>query len=90
MEFKDVFEPIPHVNRLPDDVYCTIQLKDATQKITSRSYSTPWKYREAWKTLIDQHVKAGRLWPSNSAHASLAFLVPKTDTNDLPHWVNNY
>ena len=40
-DFKDVFEPIPHVNQLPADVYCTIELKDATQKITSRSYSTP-------------------------------------------------
>ena len=41
LDFKDVFEPIPHVNQLPADVYCTIELKDATQKITSRSYSTP-------------------------------------------------
>jgi len=90
LDFKDVFEPIPHVNRLPDDVYCTIELKDATQRITSRSYSTPRKYREAWKTLIDQHVKAGHLRPSNSAHASPAFLVPKSDPNDLPRWVNDY
>ena len=32
----------------------------------------------------------GRLWPSNSAHASPAFLVPKTDPNVLPQWVNDY
>ena len=58
VDFKDVFEPIPRVNQLPDDVYCTIQLKDAAQKITSRSYSTLWKYCETWETSIDQHVKA--------------------------------
>jgi hypothetical protein len=28
--------------------------------------------------------------PSNSEHASLAFLVPKSDTTVLPQWVNNY
>ena len=61
-----------------------------TQKITSRSYSTPRKYQEAWKTLINQHVHMGCLQPSNSAHASLAFLVPKTDSNVLPRWVNDY
>ena len=50
----------------------------------------PRKYQEAWKTLIDQHVHVGCLRPSNSAHASPAFLVPKTDPNMLPQWVNDY
>ena len=50
----------------------------------------PQKYHEVWKTLIEQHVKAGQLCPSNSAHASPAFLVPKMDPNNLPHWVNDY
>ena len=31
----------------------------------------------------------GRLQPLNLAHASPAFLVPKTDPNVLPRWVNN-
>ena len=83
-EFMDIFEPIPHINKLPTDVYCNIELKDATQKITSRSYSMPQKYRYTWKTLIDQHVHAGCLQPSNLVHASPAFLVPKTDPNVLP------
>ena len=83
-DFTDIFEPILHVSKLPTDVYCNIELKDVTQKITSRLCSTPRKYREAWKTLIDQHVHAGRLRPSNLAHASPAFLVPKTDPNVLP------
>lgn len=89
-EYHNVFEPIPHVNQLPTDVYCNIQLKDATQQITSRLYSTLQKYREAWKTLIEQHLNAGHLWSSNSAHDSLAFLIPKVDLNDLPQWVNSY
>ena len=88
--FNDVSEPIPHVNRLPTDVYCAIELKDTTKKIASRTYSMPRKYRDVWKTLIEQHMKAGRLRPSNSAHASPAFLVPKTDPSDLPRWVNDY
>ena len=83
-EFKDIFEPIPHVNKLLTDIYCNIELKDVTQKITSRSYSTPRKYREAWKTLINQHIHMGCLQPLNLAHASPAFLVPKTDPNVLP------
>ena len=40
--------------------------------------------------MINQHIKARQLWLSNSAHASPAFLVLKTEPNDLPHWVNNY
>ena len=40
--------------------------------------------------LIEQHVKASQLHPSNSAHASLTFLVPKMGPNDLPRWVNDY
>jgi hypothetical protein len=90
MEFKAVFEPIPHLNELPTDVYCRIQLKDASQRIQTRSYSMPRKYRDAWATLIQEHLDAGRIRPSNSAHASPAFLVPKADPTVLPRWVNDY
>ena len=38
-DFNDVFEPILHVKCLPTNVYCTIELKDTTKKIASRSYS---------------------------------------------------
>ena len=34
-EFKQVFEPIPHVNELPTDVYASIKLKDAEKTIKS-------------------------------------------------------
>jgi hypothetical protein len=89
-EYSDVFAPIPHLNELPTDVYCCIKLKDVTQTIKTRSYSCPRKYREAWQTLIQQHLDAGRIRPSNSTHTSPAFLVPKTDTVVLPQWVNDY
>jgi hypothetical protein len=89
-EYSDVFAPIPHLDELPTDVYCRIQLKDARQTIKTRSYSCPRKYREAWQVLIQQHLDAGRIRPSNSAHASPAFLVPKADTVVLPRWVNDY
>jgi len=89
-EFNDVFSQIPHLDDLPTDVYCRIRLKDASKCLQTRTYSTPRKYREAWATLIQQHLDAGRIRPSNSAHASPAFIVPKSDATVLPRWVNDY
>jgi hypothetical protein len=89
-EFSDMFEPIPHADTLPCNVFCRIKLKDASQTIKTRSYSTPRKYRSAWETLIQQHLDAGRIQPSSSSHASPAFLIPKADLSALPRWVNNY
>jgi hypothetical protein len=45
LEFKEVFEPIPHIDALPNDVYCRILLKDASKTIHTHSYGTPRKYR---------------------------------------------
>jgi hypothetical protein len=89
-KYKDVFRPIPHISELPEDVYCHISLKDASKTISTRSYSCPRKYRDAWKTLLEQHLEAGRIWPSSSTHASPAFIIPKADTTVLPRWVNDY
>jgi hypothetical protein len=89
-EFPDVFSPIPHIDSLPTDVYCCIKLKDPNKLIHTCSYSTLHKYCKAWETLIQQHLDAGRICPSNSAHASPAFMVPKTDPSILPCWVNDY
>jgi hypothetical protein len=89
-EFHDVFEPIPHADELLSDVYCRIKLKDSTKMIASRSYSCPRKYKEAWSVLIQQHLDAGRIRPSNSQHASPAFLVPKSNPTAMPRWVNDY
>lgn len=68
-------------------MYHEFQLKDATKVIECRSYSTPRKFRDAWETLISEHVKAGRLHVSSSKHASPAFLVPKADPKALLHLV---
>ena len=89
-KYVDVFSRIPHVDKLPKDVFAWIQLKDANKTIMTRSYSTPRKYKEAWAILIQQHLDAGRIQPSNSQHASPAFIIPKADMSVLPHWVNDY
>ncbi len=89
-EYKDVFEPINHVDDLPTEVTCSIKLKNADKQIASRSYSCPRKYRQAWKDLIDQHLQAGRIRPSSSPYSSPAFLIPKPDSTVLPRWVNDF
>jgi len=60
-EFKEVFEPILHVDQLPTNVCASIKLKDTEKTIKSRSYPSPWKYKEAWSILIQQHLDAGRI-----------------------------
>jgi hypothetical protein len=89
-EFRDLFEPIPHVDNLPTDCLAEIHLKDPTLRVKGRTYPCPRKYRDSWQTLIKQHLDAGRIRPSSSPHASPAFIVPKSDPNALPRWVNDY
>lgn len=89
-KYKSVFKPIPHLDELLTDVYCRIKLKDASKTINTHSYSTPQKYKDTWSMLIQQHLEAGCIRPSNSSHASPAFFVPKTDSIVLLRWVNNY
>ena len=60
-EFKDVFDPLPHYNDLSDEIHCKVNLRDASKTIKTCSYSCPRKYRDAWKTLIQQHLDAGRI-----------------------------
>ena len=74
-----VFKPCPYTDDLPMDVYCCIKLKDASKTITTWSYSSPWKYQDAWKTLIQLHEATSHIQPSNSSSTSPAFLVPKSD-----------
>jgi hypothetical protein len=88
--YADVFRPIPHIDEMPDTVLCKINLKNASKMIETRSYSCPRKFREAWSTLIQQHLDAGCIRPLSSAHALPTFLVPKADVSVLLHWVNDY
>ena len=89
-EFKDLFKPIPHVNDLPTDFVAEIKLKDPGINVKTCSYPCPRKYRDAWQTLLNQHLAAGRIRPSSSSHASPAFIIPKADPSALPRWVNDY
>ena len=67
-----------------------ITLKDANKTIANRSYPCPRKYKEAFQTLIQQHLDAGRIRPSSSAYASPCFIIPKADPTVLPRWVNDF
>lgn len=58
-KYTKVFSDIPHIDKLPTDVYCRIKLKDATKTFVTQSYSIPHKYKEVWLTLIQQHLDAG-------------------------------
>jgi hypothetical protein len=40
-EFLNVFSEIPHIDKLPTDVYCCIKLKDTSKYMQTRTYSTP-------------------------------------------------
>ncbi|KAF7759859.1 hypothetical protein Agabi119p4_11554 [Agaricus bisporus var. burnettii] len=90
-EFKDRFPTdLPHVDSLPEDVYHRILLTATEKMCISRTYSCPRKYRDAWRILIEGHLKAGRIRPSSSPFSSPSFLIPKADRQALPRWVNDY
>jgi len=89
-DFREVFEQIPHFEDLPKDYMARIKLKDAEKTIRNRSYACPRKYKEAFQTLIQQHLDAGRIRLSSSAYASPCFIIPKSDPTVLPRWVNDY
>lgn len=88
--FQDVFQPLPHVNNLPQNVTARIKLRNAEQTIKTRTYTCPRKFWDVWKTLIRQHLNSGHIRPSCSPHASPAFIIPKADPSVLSRWVNDY
>ena len=89
-KFSGVFEPIPHYDKLPTDIEAEIKLIDPNKPIKSRNYPCPRKYKDAWHTLIQQHLKNGVIQHSSSPFASPAFIIPKADPTVLPRWVNDY
>ncbi|KAG9225881.1 hypothetical protein CCMSSC00406_0006497 [Pleurotus cornucopiae] len=90
-KYADLFpDDIPAVHHLPDQVYHRFRLKDTDKVVSKREYSCPRKLRDVFKVLLDQHLAAGRIRPSDSEYASPAFLVPKADPTALPRWVNDY
>ena len=89
--YLDLFPPdIPDVAKLPEDILMSIKLRDKLKPMVAWAYLCPRKYREGWKTLIEQHLAAGCIHPPNSDYVSPAFIMPKSDPNVLPCWVNDY
>ena len=88
--FAKVFEPPPHADELPKKPLAHITLKDANKMIKTRNYPCPRKWKEAWHTLLQQHLDAGRIQPSSAPAGSAAFIIPKADPTVLPRWVNDY
>ena len=89
-EFPTIFEPIPHIDRLPPHEPARIHLKDAYKKISNRSYSCPRQYKDAFATLIQKRLDSGFIRPSSSSFASPSFIIPKKDPKALPRWVCDY
>ena len=56
--FARVFEPPPHVDKLPNEPVARIILKDKNLSIKSRNYPCPRKWKESWHTLLQQHLDA--------------------------------
>lgn len=72
-DFRDRFPTqLPPVDTTPTSIYHRFKLKDANKVITTRTYSCPRKYRDAWKLLLEEHITAGRLRESSSPFASPA------------------
>jgi hypothetical protein len=88
--FTRIFEPPPHVDELPTEPVARIKLKDPNLTIKSRNYPCPRKWKEAWHTLLQQHLDARRIRPSSAPAGSGAFIIPKADPTVLPCWVNDY
>lgn len=83
-DFKQIFEPIPHIDELPTNIVAEIDLKNVEKTIKTHSYPSPQKYKDAWQILIQQHLDAGHIRPSSSPCASPAFIVPKANPDVLP------
>jgi hypothetical protein len=46
---------------VPGHMFHRIWLKNPTKVNNGRGYAAPKKYQESWKTLLDDHLKAGRI-----------------------------
>ena len=52
--FADVFEPVPHLDRLPiSDSVMQIELKDNKRFVQKRSYTVPKHYKNAMDKILD-------------------------------------
>ncbi|KAG6838712.1 hypothetical protein H0H87_001045 [Tephrocybe sp. NHM501043] len=61
-EYVDHFaDHLPHIQNLPDDVYHCIELIPGATFTPSKGYDFPKKYRNAWNSLIKDHLSNGRI-----------------------------
>ena len=83
--YKDRFpHDIPMPKPAPDTECHRIRLRKADAEIRGRKYSCPQKYQAAWRALLEDHVKAGRLRPAvHPEYISPAFVKPKADKKSL-------
>jgi hypothetical protein len=94
--FKEVFRQIPARAATnggianEHTVYHQFKLQDTNKLMAKRQYFCPQKDQEAWKTLLQQHLDAGRICPSLSHYISPAFIIPKSEPRELPRWINDY
>ncbi|GAA5864478.1 hypothetical protein JCM5353_006881, partial [Sporobolomyces roseus] len=93
-EFSDLFPsslpPLPSDYLDRTNARHRIKLIDPTKVHNQRGFSTPRKWKEAWKRMLEEHIAAGRLRPSTSPYASAAFVIPKKDPLEDPRWVNDF
>ena len=62
IHFCELFPPdVPDVCDLPEDILMNVKLKDMIKPMVAHAYSCPKKYREGWKTLIEQHLAASHI-----------------------------
>jgi hypothetical protein len=82
--FSKVFEPIPHVDELPSEPLAQITLKDTEKIVKTKNYRCPWKWKDVWYTLLQQHLDAGCFCSSHVPTGSGAFIVLKSNPTVLP------
>jgi hypothetical protein len=92
---KAIFNPTSHINELPTDVYCYIQLKDASKTITTGTYSSLHKYKDVWANntwmlatsiLLILHMHPLPFWMPSLYQGWMTFslIVPKAVSG--PRW----
>ena len=57
-----------HSNLIISTLNYYIKLKNSSQIFTIQTYLCLWKLQGAWKTLIDQHLVTGYIYPLSSSY----------------------
>jgi hypothetical protein len=90
---KTLFNDTPFPTKLQEEaskVCHKIILTDPNAIVNKKQYPYPQKHLVAWRTLLDQHLTAGRICRSTSQYTSPSLIIPKKDPTALPQWVWDY